>query len=152
MKRNENEDCRGVQLIGYDEEKGNWWYGTPNAWCVIGDADTSGCDEHGVPDGSCDGPCSPPVTPTYFEVAGWRWGGEFSGYFIASNEETLRQWLASHDVKDYQLISKRIKTRRKLRPYGVLDLTDEQAAKLLDGSSNRPIVHRTAPGWPAPSA
>lgn len=81
-------DCYGVEVSGADDD-GGWW-GTPNAWIVFGDEDTSGCDERGEPDGSCDGPDHDPKTPTLFKVSGRGWCGEdVSGYFIASSEEEL---------------------------------------------------------------
>lgn len=126
-------DCHGCEILGCDDD--GFWWGTPNAWHVVGDDDTSGCDHNGVPDGSPDGPEHPPATPTYFEVSGWMGAVEFTAYVIASNEANVRRMLSGFGVTEPSFLATRLRTRRKFEPYSVVFVTDDEAAKILNWDS-----------------
>ncbi len=136
-KKSDFEDYHGMDVIGLDDD-GIWW-GTPNAWWVYGDTDTSGSDENGVPDGSCDGPDAAPATPTYFEVSGfWYDGKSFTAYVVASSFEEVRHHAACHGCRDIFISpGVRLSKRHVYKSCGVVFLTDEQVQARLEG---RPII------------
>lgn len=89
-------DCYGAPTHGASED-GIWW-GTANAWVVMGDEDTSGCDDQGMPNGMCDGPDRDPHRPFLFEVTGHVGYEAFHGHFIASSEPALMRHLQMFTV------------------------------------------------------
>lgn len=119
-------DCHGVSVVGEDDD--GFWWGTLNAWFVIGDPDTSG------EDGTCDGPDHPCATPTYFEVSG-RFsptGVDFQAYLVASNFEAVKHFLWCMCVVDVDVFQE-TRIRRKANPSGFIHVTDTQRERLLGG-------------------
>ena len=119
-------DCHGVAMTGRDE--GNLWAGTPNAWMVLGDEDTSGAE------GWEDGPPRAPATPTYFEASGAWENLDFQGYFLASNEANVRRYLDTLGVRDVIILA--MSLSRRVAVYmacGFFFVTDEESRRLTHG-------------------
>lgn len=91
-------DCHGVEIMGSDDD--GCWYGTEHAWIVLGDPDTSGCDENGKPNGSRDGMDHPPATPHYFEASGYLGAAIMQMYVIASTEQHVQNFAHGLGVVD----------------------------------------------------
>lgn len=129
MEYDNNSDCYGADIIGSDDE--NLWTGTANAWSVLGDPDTSGYDPETGARGFADGPDLPPATPTYVEVVGRSGELDYQGFFLASNEETVRQFVAGIGVTDIQILEVTVlKHPVKAIPYDFFHVDDEESARL----------------------
>lgn len=123
-------DCHGRDVVGLDED-GGWW-GTDNAWWILGDPDTSGCDENGVPDGSEDGPEHDPATPHLFIASGVGYEGQQWDFaVVASSEARLQEFAASLGVKRLEGIETHKLRRGRYHVGKTVYLTDSQAAKRL---------------------
>lgn len=138
-------DCHGRDASGCDDE--NFWMGTENAWYILGDEDTSGCDDDGTPNGLPDGPDHPPATPTFYEVSGKFQNLDFQGYFLASNEERVRKVLDTFFVRDVTILTSTLAanpnvTYQTLRE-GYLFVDDEESAR-LQGTlyAHKPVVEQ----------
>lgn len=109
--------------------------GTENAWCIVGDEDTSGYDPTTGERGFADGPDGPPATPTYFEVSGYSGNLEFHGYYLASSEMDVRRAIGGWGLTDLTInetkLAAPLEVTWEMLRKGFLFVEDEEAARLL---------------------
>lgn len=130
----EQKDCKGIDVWG--RENGVFWVGTPNAWFIIGDDDTSGCDETGKPDGSCDGPDVEPATPIYFQMEGRIDNNKTKIYVVASSYERACQRIPFYGLQLECRVIRQFPLKMKVTveqmQAGFLFLTDEEIKKVSE--------------------
>lgn len=133
-------DCYGVDPIGANDD--GVWFGTANAWMLLGDPDTSGFDPiTGEPDGSQDGPDHPPKAPTYFNLTGFLGSDPLDAHCVASDEDRVLSFLRNIGATEVRVLEATRLSRRRYKATGFVFLTDEQVDRRL--SRGRTLTKRS---------